>query len=463
VITERPRAISALFFLSDALAAMAAFLAAGALWPLSAPGATAAATAARAAAFLIVWMGVFAAAGLYRESASSRIPPARLARAIGAALVVVGFLVFALGIPGISRPAVLLFAALDALALVAGRWIVGRAALDAEGLRHVIVAGDRQEVIRAAARIDASPEWGLRVIGLASDGRWTSAPASPHPVLGALRDLPELVRAHYVDEVIVAAAPARLETLRDLDPVLDGIEEQGIVLRVLVNFLPQSPADIALERVAGLPLLTFSTTPRNELLLTLRRLADAAAALVLLIVLSPLLLLVALAVKLGSPGPVLFRQTRCGLNGRPFTFYKFRSMRADADALKPALAPFNEMTGPAFKMSNDPRVTRVGRLLRRTSLDELPQLWNILRGDMSFVGPRPAVAEEVARYEPWQRRRLSMRPGLTCLWQVSGRNELSFEDWVRLDLEYIDNWSLWLDVKIALKTIPAVIRGRGAR
>ena len=180
-------------------------------------------------------------------------------------------------------------------------------------------------------------------------------------------------------------------------------------------------------------------------------------------VLSPLLLAIALAIKLDSPGPVLFRQLRCGLHGRPFTFLKFRSMRVDAEALKKQLAPFNEMDGPAFKMTNDPRVTPVGRFLRRTSLDELPQLWNILRGDMSFVGPRPAVLEEVRQYEPWQRRRLSMQPGLTCLWQVSGRNELTFDEWMRLDLEYIDNWSLWLDLKIALKTIPAVLLGRGAR
>jgi len=183
----------------------------------------------------------------------------------------------------------------------------------------------------------------------------------------------------------------------------------------------------------------------------------------LLMVLSPVLVAIAIAIKLDSPGPVLFRQLRCGLHGRTFTFLKFRSMRVDAEALKKQLAPYNEMDGPAFKMTNDPRVTPLGRFLRRTSLDELPQLWNIIRGDMSIVGPRPAVLEEVRQYEPWQRRRLSMKPGLTCLWQVNGRNELTFEEWMRLDLEYIDNWSLWLDVKIALKTIPAVLFGRGAR
>jgi exopolysaccharide biosynthesis polyprenyl glycosylphosphotransferase len=212
-----------------------------------------------------------------------------------------------------------------------------------------------------------------------------------------------------------------------------------------------------------LPLLTFSTTPGNEVRLAVRRVVDVALSASLLIVLSPVLLAIALAIRMASPGPVLFRQPRCGLHGRRFTFLKFRTMRPDADRLKAMLQPFNEMDGPAFKMTNDPRVFPLGGFLRRTSLDELPQLWNILHGDMSFVGPRPSVVEEVEQYEPWQRRRLSMKPGLTCLWQVSGRSELTFDEWMRLDLEYIDNWSLWLDVKIALKTVPAVLLGRGAK
>jgi exopolysaccharide biosynthesis polyprenyl glycosylphosphotransferase len=210
-------------------------------------------------------------------------------------------------------------------------------------------------------------------------------------------------------------------------------------------------------------MLTFTSAPRDELLLFIRRCFDFSAALALITLLSPLLLAIAALVKITSRGPVLFRQVRAGLHGRPFVFLKFRSMRLDAEALKAALAPFNEMDGPAFKMTNDPRVTPLGRWLRKTSLDELPQLLNILRGEMSFVGPRPAVLDEVRRYEPWQRRRLSMPPGLTCLWQVSGRNELTFDEWMRLDLEYIDNWSLWLDLRIVFKTIPAVVLGRGAR
>jgi len=159
---------------------------------------------------------------------------------------------------------------------------------------------------------------------------------------------------------------------------------------------------------------------------------------------------------------VLFRQRRCGLNGRIFTLFKFRTMVADAEERIGEVAHLNEMKGPVFKVRRDPRVTGVGRWLRRFSLDELPQLWNVLRGDMSLVGPRPPIPEEVARYERWQRRRLSMKPGLTCLWQVRGRNQIDFEEWMRLDLEYIDNWSPWLDLKILARTVPVVLSGRGA-
>jgi lipopolysaccharide/colanic/teichoic acid biosynthesis glycosyltransferase len=175
------------------------------------------------------------------------------------------------------------------------------------------------------------------------------------------------------------------------------------------------------------------------------------------------MLVIATLIRLTSEGPVLYRQTRCGLNGRRFTLYKFRSMVADAEARRPDLEHLNEMDGAAFKMADDPRVTGLGRWLRKFSLDELPQMWNVLRGDMSFVGPRPPLPEEVERYLPWQRRRLRMRPGLTCLWTLEGRNRLlKFDRLVQFDLAYIDNWSLWLDLKIFLKTIPRVALGRGA-
>lgn len=173
--------------------------------------------------------------------------------------------------------------------------------------------------------------------------------------------------------------------------------------------------------------------------------------------------MIAALIKLTSPGPVLFAQTRAGLNGRPFRLYKFRSMIQGAEKLQDKLQDRNEMSGPVFKIANDPRLTRVGRFLRRTSLDELPQLWNVLRGDISLVGPRPLPAYEVKKFKLREQRRLSVMPGITCLWQISGRNEVGFDEWMRLDMRYIDTWSLWLDIKILLLTIPAVLVQRGAR
>jgi exopolysaccharide biosynthesis polyprenyl glycosylphosphotransferase len=198
-------------------------------------------------------------------------------------------------------------------------------------------------------------------------------------------------------------------------------------------------------------------------LLMIRRILDIALAAFLLAVTLPVSLLTALLIKLTSPGPVLFKQERCGLNGRLFMMHKFRSMVGNAEQMRLELDALNEMDGPVFKSSRDPRITLIGKIIRRFSIDELPQLYNVLRGDMSLVGPRPPLPQEVARYERWQRRRLSMKPGITCLWQISGRNGVSFDDWMKLDLTYIDNWSLLLDLKILLKTVPVVLLGRGAK
>ncbi len=195
----------------------------------------------------------------------------------------------------------------------------------------------------------------------------------------------------------------------------------------------------------------------------IKRGIDLTGSALALLVTSPLLALVAVLVKLEDGGPVFFAQERAGLYGRRFQMYKFRSMAVDAEARKESLAHLNEMSGPVFKMRDDPRITRVGRWIRRLSIDELPQFYNVLRGEMSLVGPRPPIPLEVARYERWQMRRLSMKPGITCIWQVSGRNEVDFDTWMRLDLEYIDNWSLFLDLKLLMKTVPVVIAGSGAR
>jgi len=240
------------------------------------------------------------------------------------------------------------------------------------------------------------------------------------------------------------------------------LQEQGIRTRFALNVFPHTRAKVDLEELDGVPLLTFSTSPNRPVQLFVKRAFDVGLAMLLLLIGLPLVGLVALAIKVSMGGAVLFRQTRCGLNGRSFTLYKFRTMVEDAEERQRELLHLNEMDGPVFKLRFDPRVTAVGRFLRKFSLDEIPQLWNVLRGDMSLVGPRPPIPEEVAQYQRWQRRRLAMKPGLTCLWQISGRNDLDFDRWMQLDLEYIDNWSPVLDFKILLRTIPVVLSGRGA-
>lgn len=250
-----------------------------------------------------------------------------------------------------------------------------------------------------------------------------------------------------------------------LTPLLEICEREGVEVIVRPGLGASAPHRFAVDRLAGEPVLHYraQTAPRAHLVA--KRVIDLLGALALAAVFAPVMLLVAAAIRLSSGGPVVFKQTRAGLNGRPFTLYKFRTMTVDAERRRAELASRNEMTGPVFKVRADPRVTRLGRILRRHSLDELPQLLNVLRGEMSLVGPRPLPVEEVARFNrDAHRRRLSVRPGLTCLWQISGRNDIAdFEDWVRLDLEYIDEWSLWLDLKILVATVPVMLLGRGGR
>ena len=277
----------------------------------------------------------------------------------------------------------------------------------------------------------------------------------------SLHQLPEILYAHPVECVIFAdASPSSPE----VEKAILACETVGVEAWLAVDFVNSSVARARLEDFHGKPLLVLSTGPPVSWQLALKRLGDVLGAAVGLLVLGPLLMLpIAVAIKLTSPGPVLFSQRRSGARGRPFTMYKFRSMVSDAETLRVPLEALNEASGPVFKMKRDPRVTPLGRVLRRTSLDELPQLWCVLKGEMSLVGPRPPIPSEVDRYDPWHRRRLSMRPGLTGLWQVSGRSDIPFEEWMRLDLQYIDNWSLWLDLRILLCTVPAVLHGVGAR
>ena len=303
--------------------------------------------------------------------------------------------------------------------------------------------------------------WGYQFRGFVLDGDERAPGSEPAgPVLGDVADLPHILEQHVIDLLVFAVVPSRMA---DLEVAVAAAEEQGVPVRIALDLFPERRSLLSIEEVDGVPVLAIPSGPHDLLPLFAKRAIDVVVSGLALVVLSPLLATLAVLVKLESRGPALFRQVRIGLNGRRFKLYKFRSMRDGAEAELDRLLPHNEADGPVFKMRADPRVTRVGAFLRRTSLDELPQLWNVLVGEMSIVGPRPPLPHEVKRYERWQRRRLSVKPGLTCTWQVSGRSDMTFDRWMELDLEYIDRWSLRNDLRIMLRTIPAVLLGRGAR
>jgi exopolysaccharide biosynthesis polyprenyl glycosylphosphotransferase len=380
---------------------------------------------------------------------------------VGAVCVVVFEYVVRLDL---SRPFLFLFFAYAWLAIflfrVGARPLVGVIRREFAAQRYVVVVGAGEPALRVARMLERSEPYGVRLLGFMaeSEGAPAEVTLSAAYKVWPIAQLPALLEEHVVDEIIFAVDSGRLA---DLEEVFLLCDQEGVRTRVAVNFFPHVNSSVYLERLGYTPLLTFSAAPHDEIRLMLKRATDVAGAALGLVALLPFMLAVGALVRLTSPGPVIFRQVRCGLNGRRFLFYKFRSMCADAEKLKPQLMHLNKRE-TVFKIPGDPRLTPIGRYLRKFSIDEWPQLWNVLKGDMSLVGPRPAVPEEVERYQRWQRRRLRMRPGLTCLWALAGRDELDFETWMKLDMQYIDNWSLALDWKILLKTIPRVLVGRGA-
>lgn len=362
----------------------------------------------------------------------------------------------------LSRSFVALFAGLTWFLLCLFRLNAGRILAYARRGHafYVMVVGVGEPARRLGRQLEDASAYGVRLTGFFPDS--PGAPDHAELVLDgrypvhALDSLPELLRRRVIDEIIFAVDTSRLA---DLEEVMLACDEEGVRTRVAVDFFPHVNSQIFLDRLGSSPLLTFSATPHDEIRLLVKRITDLLLASAALLVLFPFMLLIAAMIRLSSPGPAIFRQERCGLNGRRFTFYKFRSMCEDADAMRASLEHLSQRQ-LALKIPNDPRLTSLGRWLRKFSIDEWPQLWNVLKGDMSLVGPRPAIPEEVDQYQRWQRRRLRMRPGLTCLWAVSGRDAVDFETWMKLDMEYIDNWSLALDWKILLRTIPQVLSGR---
>jgi exopolysaccharide biosynthesis polyprenyl glycosylphosphotransferase len=365
----------------------------------------------------------------------------------------------------LSRFFLLVFSAyawvlLLAFRLLAGR-LVGVIRREFAAPRYVMVVGTGERALALARGIEASAEYGIRLRGFLAEAPGADARVN----LGAayevrpLGDLTAIFRKHVVDDIIFAVESERLAKLEEIFLLCD---EEGVRTHVAVDFFPHVNSTISLDRFGATPLLSFSAAPYDEIRLLVKRVTDIVIAAAGLALLSPFMLAVALLIRLTSPGPAIFRQVRCGLNGRRFLFYKFRSMCQNAEQMQAAVAHLNARDGAVFKIPRDPRLTPVGRYLRKFSIDEWPQLWNVLRGDMSLVGPRPAIPSEVDRYQRWQRRRLRMRPGLTCLWAIAGRDNVDFETWMKMDMQYIDNWSLALDWKILLRTIPRVLTGRGA-
>ncbi len=361
----------------------------------------------------------------------------------------------------LSRPFVALFAVYSWIFLClfriqAGR-VVGMVRRRFGTLHYLMVVGTGESAVKLGRSLEQSSDYGVRLVGFLAPEPGEITLKERYEVF-ALDGLAEILRRRVIDEIIFAVDSRQLA---DLEDVMLQCDDEGVRTRVLVDFFPHVNSEVYLDRLGTAPLLTFSAAPHDELRLILKRATDVILACAGLVLLAPFMMLTALLIRLTSPGPAIFRQVRCGLNGRRFTFYKFRSMCNNAEELKADLQHLNRKS-TAFKIPNDPRLTPVGGFLRKFSIDEWPQLWNVLKGDMSLVGPRPAVPEEVELYQRWQRRRLRMRPGLTCLWAIAGRDTLDFETWMKMDMQYIDNWSLALDWKIILRTIPRVLTGKGA-
>ncbi|MEA2570878.1 MAG: hypothetical protein QOI24_2879 [Acidobacteriota bacterium] len=367
----------------------------------------------------------------------------------------------------LSRSWFILFVVLSAVILLLEKTLLRILAryvrLKGLNYRTLLIVGTGRRAIEIARVIEGHKYWGYKILGFVSDGHRLSNGWARYRVYGNVPDLRNLLERGQtpepIDEIVFAVTRKKLDEMKQIFLMC---EELGIRTRVAMNFFPNKVARIEIEDLEGIPFLTFTTTPSNETQLAAKRLLDIAVSLLMLTLSLPAIVVAMIAIRLTSPGSVLFKQERIGLNGRIFTLYKFRTMIEDAHARRGEVSHLNEMSGPVFKAKDDPRVTAVGRFLRKFSLDELPQLWNVLKGDMSLVGPRPPIPEEVGAYQRWHRRRLSMKPGLTCLWQISGRNNVDFDRWMQLDLQYIDNWSPSLDLKILLRTIPAVLLGRGA-
>jgi exopolysaccharide biosynthesis polyprenyl glycosylphosphotransferase len=421
------------------------------------------------AGFLLVWNIIFRLFGLYDSrrlsGQSGEVRDIFKATTLGVGSVCITAFLFRLEIvtPLFAVALWLISSATIVSSRLVARYVLSQVRVRGRNLREMVIVGTNPRAVLFARKIQAKPTLGYRVLGFV-DQEWEGMEEfrkGGYPLASDFERFPFLLRERVVDEVVLALPMKSLYVQASRVAAL--CEEQGVVVRVLSNIFNLRLAQSKTGEFEGEAVITLSSGSPENWQHLLKRALDVSLALVAMLLMSPLFLLATLIVKFTSSGPIFFVQERVGLNKRRFHLYKFRTMVADAEQRQREIEHLNEASGPVFKIRNDPRRTPVGKFLRKTSIDELPQLFNVLKGDMSLVGPRPLPVRDYQGFDQdWQRRRFSVRPGITCLWQINGRNSIPFEKWMELDMEYIDHWSLGLDFKILAKTIPAVLKGAGA-
>jgi exopolysaccharide biosynthesis polyprenyl glycosylphosphotransferase len=421
---------------------------------------------------IIIWYPTFSLFDLYvsfRRQPFGRIFW-NMAKAVSVGMLVLAFCMYIFKIKDVSRIMMGTFFLLDIGLLAVSKGIVYRILVHYRqkgfNFRNTLIMGSREMAKDVIDAIGDRLGAGYKILGCleVDQDEVGKEVKNGIKVIGTIHHMEKILCEQVVDELIFAIP---LKELKNADKYFTLAEEIGVSIRIIPDWQirklkrGREIATIQFEDFLGIPTMAFTTTPRKPAELLIKTAFDYVAAAIGFVLFLPFFLVISFSIKLASKGPVFFKQERCGLNGRRFQLYKFRTMIEDAEALKETVNAQNEMTGPVFKITDDPRITSLGRILRKLSLDEFPQIINVLKGEMSLVGPRPPIPSEVEEYEPWQRRRLSMKPGITCIWQVSERNGIDFGEWMKMDLRYIDKWSLWLDLKLLLQTIPTILMATG--
>jgi exopolysaccharide biosynthesis polyprenyl glycosylphosphotransferase len=470
VIRRHAGELRALLTLSDALLAVALF--AGVSW-LGFAGESSSywsdvirPAGLMALVYALAWVAALALSGLYRPRFrwDARAEAADILKtAAWVALVMAAFL-FVLRPPSVSRLFFLVLfpsqAAVTILSRTVLRRAIGRLQAGPHNTRNVLIVGTGERGRAFARRLEAHPWLGLRIVGfLEADDRPAASLPEGWACLGGLDQFGRLLHELVIDEVAVCVPPTAWDGR--IDALVSLAEDEGKTVRVLLGLIHRPFFRGQFDEIDGLPIYSMTAGPDRSVALTTKRLVDMVGAGLGLLLLSPIVALVALAILLRDGRPVLFAQERIGMHGRRFRMFKFRTMVCGAEAMLPGVLELNQIVGPGFQLDRDPRVTKLGRILRKSSLDELPQLWNVFVGEMSIVGPRPAPITEVGAYEVWHRRRLSAKPGITGLAQVEARSYREFDQKANLDLEYIDHWSPWLDFRILIRTVRVLFRTNG--